>query len=764
MNVPSLPSLWRELRERRVPQILLLYAGAGWALAEGVGFFVEHYDWSRRVLDVTVFLLVVGLPAAAVVGWYHGARGPQRPTRREATLLGALLLVAAAGTLWIATAEQPSAAALAASGGPPSVEEGAIAVMPLRNALRPDSLAWLGRGSASLLETNLAQLPDARVVSGQRLFDLLRMEGVEDSLSIPEEMATAVARRSGAQFMVTGSILGRPEALSMNVSLVELESGRIVAATSARGSAADVFALVDRISRDLSTQVTSSRAEPTELTPVAELTTGDLTALRAFEAGLQARRRFHLREAVQHFERAVELDPEFALAHLNLAFLYGQLSDFPAMIASLEEAADHLSEAASRADRLYVEAMLAVFRGDHETAETKLRQAVAEAPDDKFLRVQLQDILWTLGRREEATAVLEEVVRLDPLYATGFNRLAYRRALAGDFAAADSLVRRYMELEPEEANPWDSWGEILELQGDHERARAAYREALRRRPDFIAREHLVRSYLREDRPADARRELRELDVDSLPHVPAQTTRLIAATWLYEGEMERALEALREAARIAGDAGLAGDRMAAGETMVLVHALLGDTAAVREATETEDPSPFARVMRNLMELVMAGETGQTARLDSLQREVMRGLEEARLIEVAGPVFPQYVRGTVAFYRGNHEEAVEGLTAPGAEDQLANPPYLRVRALLEAGRARDALKAVGPEAPWLGLPVLIFALNHHPKLYFRGRAYEQLADTAAAREAYREFLDGWGEVAERMPLFSDADERLEALGGE
>jgi hypothetical protein len=75
--------LFEEIRRRRVIQIIVVYAGAAWVLTEASQFVVENYGYSRRLLDVVVYLLVVGFPAAVVIAWYHGERGPQRPTRTE---------------------------------------------------------------------------------------------------------------------------------------------------------------------------------------------------------------------------------------------------------------------------------------------------------------------------------------------------------------------------------------------------------------------------------------------------------------------------------------------------------------------------------------------------------------------------------------------------------------------------------------------------------------------------------------------------------
>lgn len=95
--------LFQRFRERKLFQVLVLYVGVAWGLAQVAEFVVDNYDLSRRLLDVTLFLLLVGLPAAAVLAWFHGEKGHQRVQRVEAAILAGLLAVAGVGAWVIGT-------------------------------------------------------------------------------------------------------------------------------------------------------------------------------------------------------------------------------------------------------------------------------------------------------------------------------------------------------------------------------------------------------------------------------------------------------------------------------------------------------------------------------------------------------------------------------------------------------------------------------------------------------------------------------------
>jgi TolB-like protein len=394
--------LFEQIRRRRVLQVVIVYAGAAWVLAEASQFLIDNYDLPRKLLDTMVYLLVVGFPAAAVIAWYHGERGPQRPTRMELALLATLGVLGLAGGYQIATA--PAAEEDPSDESAVDLGDASVAVMPFDNQIADPELAWLGQGLAELLTTGLAQLDALRVVSGQRLFDLLRQEGREGTEAIPDDLAMRLSRRSGARYMVRGTVLGRRDDITLNANLINVRSGEVAAAARARG--ADAFALVDQLSAELSSQILAGRRTAPangqgliagELAPVAEITTRDIEAYRAYQLGQQAERRFRLSEAKEHYERAVQLDPAFALAHLQLGRRELDDENASAGIRELLLAKRNLT-AASERDRLLIDGLIAAMvQDDDDLARANFQEIVRKHPDDK----EGLFWLWQLSEGEE---------------------------------------------------------------------------------------------------------------------------------------------------------------------------------------------------------------------------------------------------------------------------------------------------------------------------------------------------------------------------
>ncbi len=324
-------SLFEELRKRHLLQIALVYVGAGWVCIEIADFIVGNYGFSRKILDTVVFLAILGFPAFMVIGWFHGQRGPQHVQRAERWLLLTLVSLGAIGTYRIATAEEVSAGPTDRDAAAPPVSRGAqpvsneslpdlgrrsLAVLPFKNNVADEDLAWLGPGLADLLTTNFAQIPDMRVVGRQSLYDLLTEEGRSEDEEIPEALALTLARNVGARMMLWGTVTGTADDMRIDAQMTELETGTILFAESVRGS--DVFALVDSLTQKLAVRLSGDRPAPRTVR-ISQLGTHDMEAMGAFQHGIAAERAGRIDEAEAHFERAASIDTTFVLPLVRLA-------------------------------------------------------------------------------------------------------------------------------------------------------------------------------------------------------------------------------------------------------------------------------------------------------------------------------------------------------------------------------------------------------------------------------------------------------------
>ena len=753
-----------QLMERHVVRTAILYIGAAWIVAQVGDFWIQNYGLERRYLDVVLFLLTVGLPAAIILSWYHGQKGAQKVQRGEAAMLGLLAIVAVVGSILLvqraAPAEDRGAVLLPAA--TTDLGEGSVAILPLANNTGADSLDWLGTGLADMLTTNFAQLPSVRVVGVERLLDLMRQARAAETDRIPDDLALDIAEASGARLMVRGTIAGGGSNIRMDLRLVDLADGTVIAAGKAVGP--DVYALVDSVSGQLSPHILGGAVQPTELTPVAQYASGSLDAFREYREGIRAERRFLRADAREHYRRAVEIDSTFAVAWLRLGlaeFQGGNIAEASAAMARAERYIDRTSER----DRLMIQGIMSFTRFDAEGTERNLNQLIARYPDDKEARTWLAILYAQTDRQEDRLEVLREIVRLDPFYAPAYNELAYSAARAGDTAAADSLSLIYLELEPDQPNPHDSRGEILEMLGRPDEGREEFREAIRVDESFIpGYQHLVRSYYRAgDMPA-ARSELATHLGSDNPEVSVWVRLLSADSYVAEGRYLDGLEGYEQAAARARE--LERDDL-------LLKALLdaGNLAvAVGEFERAEAALALARQLDPYNQesffagLASLGAQGRVEEMRAIRSAVAAGMDQVP--EGFREFVDQSLRYTdalIAFYSGDLETAAATFAESRQGYRMQYTFREQVQALLELGRAeeaaRPARRVAGAQVIRAGERLLPFI--GHDRLYWQARVDEATGNREAAVERYERLYGLAGEGLRQVPWMADTQHRLTRL---
>lgn len=435
----------------------ILYLGGAWALLEATNFFVQNYELSPKLVSVVILLLVLGLPAVLVIAWYHGEHGRQEVERSELAMLTTLFVLAGIGTYRISTGEEMGASSGEGAARAPLVAAidlgaGSVAILPFSNSTGADSLDWLGPGVSDILTSNLAQLSGVEVVSPQRLFDLLREEGREETERIPDQFALDIASRSGARLMARGSVLGQLGDLTLDAQLIDLSDGTLVGVGRARGN--DLFALADTVARELATHVAQRTQEVPEVRVAASrterspLALGDLGRYREYLTDLRTRwkgldtsdveGRFALvemyglmpgREAEQRalLTEILDLaeDPRAYEALAELALKQGDTVSAGPLIAKYAEMEGKGPGAALSMGRLLEEA------GQHEEARERYREAISGRA-----AVPALELLTTSYLRENRPA-------------------AAREELAPHLESADPVLRSHALLLAGDAYAWE---------------------------------------------------------------------------------------------------------------------------------------------------------------------------------------------------------------------------------------------------------------------------------------------------------------------
>jgi len=759
-------SFAEKVRDRGMISKSVIYLGAAWVIVEAIDFATGTYGLPRQLLDVGLFLLAVGFLVHLVVAWNHGEQGAQKPPRSEIAILSGLAVVGLIGSGVLFNRQvEPVRDVTLLPAGAEDLGEGSVAVLPFSNNSGADSLRWLGAGIADMLTTNLAQFPALRVVSAQRLLDLLRQAGSDETDRIPDALAQQITARSGAHMYIAGQIAVIGSEYRVDARLIDVSDGTVVAAETARGQ--DLFGVIDSVGVRLSRQAAGAGAvQPTEFTSVTEMATGDLDAYREYREGLTAERRFLFSEAIEHYQQAIAADSTFALAVFRLGSLYGQTGRFGQAGGLFAQAQRHIGGASER-DKLLIDGLTMFFQNDQPGATASLEELIRKYPDEKDGRIWLGVLYANQDMADERLEMLEDLVSLDPFYGPAYNELAYSAARAGEFQKADSLISRYAELEPDQPNPWDSKGEILEMAGDVDGARVAFRRAIEVDPSFYqSYDHLVRTYLRTDDGSGARGELVELVAVKDPAGAVEAQILVGDSYVVDAQFLEALRYYQMAAETADRAGRSDLQGKALANVAQAAMTTGQWDVADAATRTLRSIDPANYNAFFLSLAVAGE------LDRID-EARRGRDQAaqalaqlppQVQQLASSVLP-LADGIIAFYEEDYEATARLLetarTSPGSNMPPLSPEIV---ALIELGRTDEALALLDTAERWSESAEKADRYNrlgNYGLPYLRGLAHEKAGNTDEAVAAYQATIDMAGGGLREYVEIRDAPERLAAL---
>ncbi|MCX6567894.1 MAG: tetratricopeptide repeat protein, partial [Candidatus Aminicenantes bacterium] len=363
-----------------------------------------------------------------------------------------------------------------------------IAVLGFKNQTGDAGLDYLREAIPNLLITSLEQSKRLRVTSWERLKDLLKQAGREASAAFDEEAGFEVCRKEGIEALVVGSYVKAGETFVTDVKILDAATRESLKSASARGEgvASILKSQIDEISRAVGRGIGKPLLKlEAPARPIVDLTTSSLDAYNYFLRGREDFERFYWADAQRSLEKAIDLDPKFALAYLILAEVAGQLGDSRLGDEALRNAFRH-STTASEKERLLIASIYAQkIERDLDKELRLLLELVRKYPEEKYAQYNL-GFLYD-GRREygPAIAAFRKAIALDPNFGYAINQLAYVHAKIGQFDEALRLFERYAAISPGDANPLDSIGELYVRMGKLDLAEAKYRKALEMKPDFF---------------------------------------------------------------------------------------------------------------------------------------------------------------------------------------------------------------------------------------------------------------------------------------
>ena len=374
----------------------------------------------------------------------HPAARPRRASSRTPWIVATVAFVAVAAAAVGYFMLRPPAP-VAADG-----DLGSVAVLPFVNETEEADADYLSDGITEHLIAQLSKLEGLRVMARSTVF---RFKGRNtDPITAGRELGVAV--------VVTGRVARRGENLVVGAELIDVADGAQLWGDRIVRSADDILAIESDISRAI-----AGMLQP-ELTgeDQKDLTSRPTESAEAYELYLRGRYHWNKRlkedllTSIEHYERAIEIDPEFALAYAGLAATHTVLGDL-AFVRSVE------AYPAARA------AALKAIELDPNLADAHATLAMVTFEFD-----------W---KWEEADRAFGRAIELNPNYATGHQWYAEYLSAMGRFEDALREIDIALELDPMSLIVNHVKGQVFYLADRYDEAVASFHRVLEMEPDFL---------------------------------------------------------------------------------------------------------------------------------------------------------------------------------------------------------------------------------------------------------------------------------------
>lgn len=360
-----------------------------------------------------------------------------------------------------------------------------IAIIPFENQSGEDNYHYLESAIPNLLITNLEQSQHLRVLTWERMSDLLKASGNDDLvlLDLSKNDFFTLCKNDGVQEIVLGSFTKAGNVFATEIKVLDVNTKKLLRSKNSKGKGVNSILefQVDELSEII---YIDSKENKQNLKNVTDITTHSMEAYNYFLRGREEAEKKYPANARKFFEKAIELDSTFASAYLYLAGVYSVLGMKKARKTSYEQAKRY-SYKASEKERLYIEAMYAGrIEKDYKKEIRILEQLVKRFPEEKRFHVDLA--MHYLGKELYYQAInkFNHVLELDPDYGFIYNKLGYTYSLMGEYEKAINCYQRYASLSPGDANPFDSIAELYLRIGNLENALAKFKEAIEVKSDF----------------------------------------------------------------------------------------------------------------------------------------------------------------------------------------------------------------------------------------------------------------------------------------
>lgn len=300
--------------------------------------------------------------------------------------------------------------------GTPPAPVISLAVLPFHNASGDPSLDWLGPSLAEMLRTDVGQSTSLRVVSSNRLHQVLNDLRIAPGLEPDPDTLRRLADFTNAQTVVWGQYTILGDQIRIDATLRDLKQDRVSALKVEAPSQQMLTGAVDHLAQEIRNNLALAVSTVKEIQAQAyKPTSKSLQALRSYLQGVDLARQGKNLEALKLLESATREDPEFALAYARLGQTYLRLG-YDQEAENSSRRAVILSENLSAQEKYRIVAIDAQVRKDYERAIESYESLAIVSPGDLEAQLTLARLYEDSGVLEKARQRLQQILKTDPNY------------------------------------------------------------------------------------------------------------------------------------------------------------------------------------------------------------------------------------------------------------------------------------------------------------------------------------------------------------
>jgi eukaryotic-like serine/threonine-protein kinase len=573
------------------------------------------------------------------------------------------------------------------------------------------------------LNVSLSQSPFLSVLSDNKVAAVLKRMARPPGARLTPDVVRDLCQRSGSQAYVAGSIASLGSQYVLGLKAVNCRSEDILAQEQMTASSKEkVLDTLGEAASKMRGQLGESLASVQKLdVPISEATTPSLEALQLYTEGLMVRNQKGDPPAIPFFKRAIELDPNFAIAYTWLSNVYNEL-DQPSLALEYGAKAYALRDRVSERERLSIASTYFRATGEIQKQAQTLEQWEASYPRDApAIAVNLANTYVDMGQWDKALAKYQESIRQPPPTLAQYSNLGMAYLCVNRLEEAKSTLLKARELKLDGGFPRGVLYLIAFLQGDSAQMEQQVAWAA-------------------GKPGDE---------DLLLAVQSDTQ-------AYYGRMTQAREVSRRAVDSAVGAGSKETGALWQINAALRDAEVGDAASARQEVAKSFALSTGRDVKVLAALTLA-RIGDVPRAKALAEELEKNYPANTSLQV---FWLPAIDAAIAIHQRDPSRAIAALepAAPyelgqaGTSVNFLYPAYIRGQAYLGAHNGAAAAAEFQKLLDHRGIVGnFVTAALAHLEM---GRAYAIEGDTAKARAAYQEFLTTWKGADSDVPVLQQA----------